>query len=248
MRISPFCAVALLFARVAANNAPVLLSGGDLGTVVEDSATGIVLNQISTFLSGKATDADGNQIGMAVIGASPGWEFYDVSMYVDFRRPAGAVGGSLLPTCALLISPGSRIRFLPPMNFNGDVFLTFKAWDQTSGGQQFNKVCVDTTTGTAFSTASANATLTVTAVNDAPYVASLSPVSRFDGVDDYISLNTTTIGGDVTFELWAYIYDATRPWIRFLEFAGPLTDCANNLMCVGRGLSVIITRPWCCCL
>jgi hypothetical protein len=224
------CIFVLLMGPAAANNRPVLTGGGSLGTIAEDHPTGVVLNQISTFLSGKATDADGNSIGMAVIGSSPGWDFYTGTTWIDFRRPAGSVGGNLLPTCALLLSASTRIRFLPPMNFNGDVYLEFKAWDGTSGGQQQNYFCVDTTVSTAYSAASANATLTVTAVNDPPYVASLDLVSRFDGVDDYINMNTTVIGGDITLEVWAYVYDNTRPWIRFMEFAGPNVDCSNNIM------------------
>jgi hypothetical protein len=63
----------------------------------------------------------------------------------------------------------TRVRFVPYKNFNGDVALTFRAWDQTQGTpggrlQTFGRIG-----GTGpFSTASESATLTVAAANDAP--------------------------------------------------------------------------------
>ena len=57
---------------------------------------------------------------------------------------------------------------MPNANFNGTATITLRAWDQTSGA---NAATVSTTTNggtTAFSTADDTASITVTAVNDAP--------------------------------------------------------------------------------
>ena len=66
------------------------------------------------------------------------------------------------------------MRFVPNANFNGTVSggITFRAWDQTTGTAG-NTASTNTNGGTsAYSTATASASITVNAVNDAPAGAS----------------------------------------------------------------------------
>jgi len=63
---------------------------------------------------------------------------------------------------------GTRLYFRPNRDWNGTVAITFRAWDQTIGT---NSGTADTSTNggtTAFSAATDDALLTVTAVNDPP--------------------------------------------------------------------------------
>ena len=83
----------------------------------------------------------------------------------------------------------TRLYFQPNANDHGTLAsgITFRAWDQTSGG---NGTLADTTSNggiTAFSTATDTASLTVTAVNDAPVLdnaksPTLSPIQQDAGV------------------------------------------------------------------
>ena len=205
------------------NNAPTNSSGGQLGITNEDGSA-VALNDISTFLNGKATDADGDPIGMAVIAADPGWEFKEGGLWKNFTRP-----GELTETNALLIPPGTEIRYVPPKDFYGTAKFTYKAWDQTSG-DSLDPVGQDTTISTAFSTASQDATVNVSPVNDAPFVASSNLAALFDGGDDYVDLGTATFGGEITIETWAYVEDPFRTWIRFAEFAGPNINTNQNIL------------------
>jgi large repetitive protein len=78
-------------------------------------------------------------------------------------------------TSALLLAANAntRVHLQGDLNFNGTVAdgLTFRAWDQTSGTAG-TKVSTATNGGTtAFSTATDTASITVSAVNDAPAAA-----------------------------------------------------------------------------
>ena len=70
----------------------------------------------------------------------------------------------------LAADASTSVRFVPNANFNGTVSngITFRAWDQTTGAAGGT---ADTTTSggtTAYSSATAGASITVNSVNDAP--------------------------------------------------------------------------------
>jgi hypothetical protein len=128
-----------------------------------------------TTLLGGATDADGNALGIAVVGVTSGgpWQV----------RPDGedwAYLAAVSPTAAQLLGPLDRIRFVPNASESvSSAGLSYKAWDQTAGGP-------DTTIGTAFSKAVETATLTINSVDDRPVLnplakPALSPVRVGDG-------------------------------------------------------------------
>ena len=76
--------------------------------------------------------------------------------------------GTVSDNSALLLRAVDRLRFVPDALNADSATVTYRAWDQTSGTQG-TKTNVSVNGGiTAFSTASDTASITVTAVNDAP--------------------------------------------------------------------------------
>jgi hypothetical protein len=113
-----------------------------------------------------ATDPDGNPLGIAVTSVDNSHGLWQYS----------ANGGgswqdltSVSATAARLLAPTYYERFIPFVNYNSSIGASptfgFKAWDQTSGTAGGT---ANTTTGTAFSSGTATATQSITAVNDAP--------------------------------------------------------------------------------
>lgn len=156
-------------ATVAVNTAPVLNAAGapTLPTILEDSKSPAGA-AVSTLLGASVTDADGASVpkGIAVTalsGVTNGtWQF-STNGGTTF-----APVGSVSDTSALLLRSTDKLRFVPVANFHGQASATFRAWDQTAG--VFGKRGDASTSGgsSAFSTATKNATITVTSVNDAP--------------------------------------------------------------------------------
>jgi len=132
---------------------------------------------VSKLLTGVSDADEGALQGMAITWASGTatgkWQYT-----LDGGATWKALGSPTAGTARLLPANNqTRIRYLPNANFNGEVKLTFRAWDQTQGvvGGTFD-LSQPTSRGrdTAFSTASDTATLRVTAVNDAPQLAGIS--------------------------------------------------------------------------
>ena len=98
---------------------------------------------------------------------------------------------------ALLLRDTDRLRFVPDTLNADSASITFRAWDQTSGTAG-SRVDASTNGGiTSFSTATETASITVTAVNDAPSgaAASLFPAineDNFNSAGKLVSSFTTT--------------------------------------------------------
>jgi hypothetical protein len=115
--------------------------------------------------SSGATDADGNVLGLAVTSVD--------NEHGQWQYEASGGSWQNLASASLsagrLLGPAYYVRFVPNADYNVDMGAQpqfgFKAWDQTVG---VAASAIDTTTGTAFSGATAIATQPVTAVNDAP--------------------------------------------------------------------------------
>lgn len=165
-----------------ANTAPVLnaIASPVLAVQTEDAAapSGAVGTLVSTLVdfatpSGQmdnVTDPDAGALtGIAIIAADAanGTWHYSTNNGTNWT----ALGTPSSVSARLLAADAnSRLYFQPTANFNGTVAsaITFRAWDQTSGT---NGSTGDASTNggtTAFSTATDVASLTVTAVNDAP--------------------------------------------------------------------------------
>ena len=171
----------------ATNSAPVLDAGGSptLATITEDAAApvGAVGTLVSSLVDFAApagevdnvTDADTIALlGIAITGADTSNGTWWISTNNGTNWSAlGAVSDA---SARLLAADGStRIAFQPNADYNGTLSaaITFRAWDGTSGNNGGN---ADTTVNggiTAFSTATDTASLTVTAVNDAPVLSSV---------------------------------------------------------------------------
>ena len=109
---------------------------------------------------------------------------------------------SLSATNVLLLDSTDSLRFLPKSNFNGTSSMTFGAWDKTAGTAG---TTVTTAANSALSTATDTATITVTAVNDAP-VLDVTKTPAFttiaedvsDSANTGTSVGTLVVNGSIT--------------------------------------------------
>ncbi len=150
------------------NDAPTL-SGGPFSLLGTNEDTTSAGTSVSTILAGlTAADADGNILGIAITAAAGNgtWQY---STDTITWNGVGSVSG----TAALLLSNGTQIRYVPDGANGETATLAFRTWDGASGSSSTNAIrsLADTSTNggnTAFSTGTAQASLIVTAVNDAP--------------------------------------------------------------------------------
>ncbi len=168
-------------AVVAVNDAPVLDNTGNmtLTSINEDQTTnaGQSVASIITSAGGdRLTDPDSASApeGIAINSLTSGngtWQYSTNagSSWTDI--------GTVSDSSALLLRSTDLVRFVPNAENATTANFTFRAWDQTSGSTG-SKVDASTNGGTsAFSTAIEVASITVTAVNDAPVLdAARSPV------------------------------------------------------------------------
>ena len=93
--------------------------------------------------------------------------------------------GSVSSTSALLLDSATLLRYQPD-GINGETpSFTFKAWDQTSGTASSNAVrsTGDTTSGSAWSSVTIPFSTTVSAIADAPVVATSGGTTAFTEAD-----------------------------------------------------------------
>ncbi|MEW6351091.1 MAG: DUF4347 domain-containing protein [Thermodesulfobacteriota bacterium] len=186
------------------NAAPVLDDSGapELADILEDvlpAANGgtTVSDLIASMAPGGITDANGDNLGIAVTGAavsgSGTWE------YSTNNGTSWNLLGTPSDSAAVVLAHDALLRYLPAANDNGtiDPAVTFRGWDETGG--HANGSVVDTTGATGgrnpFSVDSDTASITVTLVNDAPA-----------GTD-----NTITMLEDGTYALTAADFGFTDP-------------------------------------
>ena len=119
-----------------------------------------------------ATDPDDDPIGIAVTGLTQPdkgiWQYKPGDSGDWLAFPDTLSAGS-----AVLLSAGSRIRFVPDLAYNNGqtASLEFQAWDHTSGSSGQTGVDVTIAGGeTAFSLASDSVDLPVADLNDAPLI------------------------------------------------------------------------------
>ncbi len=124
-------------------------------------------------IDGSITDPDGavEAIAIEAVNTNLGTWQYSLDGGSHWLTIRADLINSTTNTLGLLLGPTHLIRLLPYGDLNGTLSdaINFRAWDMTSGsaGQY-----VVTTPGTgAFSSASDTASITVTAVNDAPTFA-----------------------------------------------------------------------------
>ncbi|MGE0607077.1 MAG: DUF4347 domain-containing protein, partial [Pirellulales bacterium] len=177
------------------NDAPVLDNSKNPALVAQDENSGAPSGAVGTLVSAlvdfanpagqvdNVTDVDsGALLGMAVTAAdtSNGSWWYSTNNGGNWNA-LGAVANNNARLLAADV--GTRIYFQPNASYNGTLAaaITFRAWDQTSGG---NGGLADTSVNggtTAFSSATDTASLVINSVNDVPVA-----------VDDAYSVNEDT--------------------------------------------------------
>ncbi|NKI75388.1 DUF4347 domain-containing protein [Dickeya sp. CFBP 2040] len=157
------------------NDAPTLSSGA---TVTLTSTTEDVTSSATTVSSllnnagyGDVDSGAASGIAITATAGHGGWQYSTDSGANWFN--VGTVSGS----SALLLGSTAQIRYVPDSANGETATLGFRAWDQTSGTATAgaSKGLADTSTSggsSAFSSNSAQASLVVTNVNDAPTVGS----------------------------------------------------------------------------
>jgi len=182
---------------VSVNDAPTLSGGPYVMTPVNEE-TVTTSYQVSSIL-GSVTYGDldpGYLSGIAVtstVGRGT-WQYStDGNNWTDF--------GVVLSTSSLLLSSTTQVRYVPDAANGENVSMTFRAWDRTSGTASTSGVrsTADTTSNggsTAFSTGTAQATLAVSSINDAPVMLPLAPT--LSGLTD---TSTNNAGSSVLFLL-----------------------------------------------
>ena len=181
-------------ATVAENNAPFFTQagGGILDSVPED-----VVNPRGTLVSeivgSIVADSDpGTPPAIAIIdysGSDAGkWE-YSIDNAVSWQSL-----GELSDASALLLQSSTRVRFDPAPDFNGTASFSYRAWDQSSGraGTTVDLSNPQAVGGaSAFSSETRTATISVTAINDAPLYIPGRSTLRLKPVPEDHSFNFT---------------------------------------------------------
>ncbi|MCX7211794.1 MAG: Ig-like domain-containing protein [Burkholderiales bacterium] len=148
-----------------------------LPTILENATNPAGITVASLVVDGSITDADGSAveaIAITALDTSLGTWQYSIDGGINWLTIDGAKINSSTNELALLLGPTASIRMLPFGDLNGTLStaITFRAWDMSSGSTGDYTVITNPGTGTsAFSAASDTASLTVTAVNDAPTFA-----------------------------------------------------------------------------
>jgi hypothetical protein len=187
------------------NDAPVWVAGVQAPPMaVQNEDDRLAYGTTIASLTAAASDVDaGAKKGIAIHSTSGlesgSWQ-YTLNGGLNWANFA-SLGASRNPSRAFLMPANgtlSRIRFVPNQNFNGTVQLGYYAWDQTQGTASGN---VDLSTAnklggtTAFGTGTHYASLTVSAVNDAPaWVAGVQPPPMAgQNEDDRLAYGTTVL-------------------------------------------------------
>jgi hypothetical protein len=179
------------------NDAPVLSGANNFTTITEDQTTNSG-DLVSTLISGKVTDVDTGALqGIAVtsLNSSTGTWQYSLNNGTTWNAV-----GTVASTSALLLRSTDQLRFVPDGKNGTTASVTFCAWDQTSGTAG-SKVSTTTNGGTtAFSTATATPTITVTSLNDAPVLSGANNFTTIteDQTTNAGNLVSTLITGKVT--------------------------------------------------
>ncbi|MBE5212181.1 DUF4347 domain-containing protein, partial [Pectobacterium sp. FL63-S17] len=219
------------------NDAPTLSSGVtvNLASTTEDVTSSATT--VSSLLSGAGYgDVDSGASGGIAITTAAGngdWQYSTDNGANWFS--IGTVSGS----SALLLGSTAQLRYVPDSANGETTTLSFKAWDQTSGSATVgdSKGLADTSTSggsSAFSTNSAQVSLVVTSVNDAPTIDSTVssqsatkdavfsftvPVDTFVDVDngEVLTLSATQSDGS-----------ALPSWLSFNPATGTFSGTPTN--------------------
>ena len=181
------------------NDAPVLTAANpSMAAISEDDVANAGM-AISAIVATTIDDVDDAAVeGIAVFDANCGngsWEY--ATDAGGSWQPVGSVGTAN----ALLLRASDRMRFVPDAENADSASFAYYAWDQTSGtaGGKTNASMRGGTT--CFSQDGDTATITVTAINDAPVVVPQSPIMAAiteDEIDNDGMLIVAIVGATIT--------------------------------------------------
>ncbi|NNU42823.1 tandem-95 repeat protein [Ramlibacter montanisoli] len=148
------------------NRAPVLDGAADLPAQLEDAGAGSG-TLVSALVAGHASDQDSGALqGIAVTAvdsANGSWQYtLDGVAWSTLAMPPAGQG------LLLAADSATRVRFVPDADFSGSSSITFRAWDRSTGAAGATVAIPSPGGNSAFSSATASPTVTVTGVNDAP--------------------------------------------------------------------------------
>jgi hypothetical protein len=168
----------------AVNDSPVLDTSTNptFPTILED-ATSPAGMKVSDFANSLITDVDPDAVkGIGVTAAPTANGLWYYTLNGTTWKLMGAVKESntrLLPADA-----NTRIRFIPKKDFNGQMTLIFRAWDQTDGVAGDTLDTAGRTGDTkCFSLEYESISITVTPVNDAP-VLTTTPIPSLGTIQE----------------------------------------------------------------
>jgi VCBS repeat-containing protein len=256
----------------AVNDAPVLTAAAPQLTGITEDAVASVGNLVSDLVGsgvGKTGIADVDVIGMpgeftgqgiAVHGlgnAGPGAGTWQYSLNGGGSWSAVNAGTAVDVSHALLLGASDKIRFVPDQANASVATISYYLWDGASGaaGQKVDASIRGTTT--AFSVAGDTASITVSAVNDAPVIdlnggtvgidgsvdfnARGGPVPLFDAatlfisdVDDQDHLTSATLVMDATATL-DNVFGTTYETLSSTLIGGIYAGTMGNIAITGNG-------------
>ena len=183
----------------AVNDAPVLSSHSrTLTSIDEDNTTSSGTTVADVIASaGTATDVEGDTLGVAVTSVTDTngtWQYTTDGSTWNSMASASPAAGS-----ALLLASDDKLRFVPSADYYGSATggVTFKAWDGTSGSA--GDTSADTTSGTAWSSGTATASITVDAVPGFTLTESggTTSVAESGSTDTFTAVLASLPGSDV---------------------------------------------------
>ncbi|MGB7346993.1 MAG: DUF4347 domain-containing protein [Pirellulaceae bacterium] len=186
----------------AQNDAPTLAGGSYVLTGTDEDNTSIG-TQAATILAGLTNgDVDGDTLGLAItaVGGNGTWQYSTNS--TDGSDGSWTDFGAVASNSAQLLSNTSWVRYQPDTVSGETATLTFHAWDGTNG---VASVAGTPSTGdpaggggmTAYSNVTAQASLTVSDLNDAPTGINLDNASISENVSGDIVGNISVDDADV---------------------------------------------------
>lgn len=190
-------------------NSPIVMP-----SIVEDntSSAGVL---VSSLLEGRVANPATTGIAVVSFEDSNGdWQYFNTGSNIWYNIEP------VTDSKAFLLLKSEKIRFVPSKDWNGTASIEFKLWDTTVPGGYYNyQKTADTTVSAAFSADPGEARVTVTPVNDAPYLTELNggDYLSFDGNDDYVSFNDQMLYGN-SFTVEGFLKaDNFTTWMRFFE-------------------------------
>jgi hypothetical protein len=176
------------------NQAPKLAGNMTVPGMLEDAPAGNG-TLVSDLIAGKVSDPSG-VIGIAITSADNANGTWQVSR--DNGTTWNLLGAASDANATLLASDGvTRVRFVPTVDWNGSATFTFRAWDQSGGTAGQTSADATFSGGTSpFSANTGAATITVTAVNDAPVLAAgrVANVTATEGSTTSLGLGAVAYG------------------------------------------------------